>query len=90
MKVFTTCITFFRLISIALGIADLEMLPDQINTYLETKVMTPDLKNTFELIRQRKVMKPYSKNFDMKLLDHKDEAQTRAVIYISYIFYSFK
>lgn len=80
MKVLTAYFTFFGLICITLGDADFEKLPSQINSYLETKFMSPDLKSTIELIRQRKVMKPYSKNFKMKLLDNKDEAQTRAVI----------
>jgi hypothetical protein len=80
MKGLTALFIFFRLISIILGNAYFEALPSQINSYLETNVMSPDLQNLFELIRQRKVLKPYSKNLDMKLLDDKDETQSRLVI----------
>jgi hypothetical protein len=83
MKALAVCFIFFRLIYIALGdveFSDFEKLPTQINRYLETKIMPPDLKNIIRLIRQRKVMKPYSKIFDMELLENKDEAQIRSVI----------
>lgn len=78
MKGLTALFIFFRLISIILGNSYFEALPSQINSYLETNVMSPDLQNLFELIRQRKVL--YSKNLDMKLLDDKDETQSRLVI----------
>jgi hypothetical protein len=80
MQGLTALFIFLRLISITLGNADFEALPSQINSYLETKVVSPDLKNSIELIRQRKVLKPNSKNLNMKLLDDKDEEQSRLVI----------
>jgi len=79
MRGTSTALLLFSLATLAFGKVDFEKLPDEINRYLETKILTPEFKETVDLIRQKKTMKTYSTRFDMKLMDGLSEEKISKV-----------
>jgi hypothetical protein len=59
---------------------NLQKLPNQIDSYLETKSITPEFFETIDLLKQRKKLKPLSRELDMKLLDGKNEEEAKEVL----------
>ncbi|XP_065347089.1 sphingomyelin phosphodiesterase-like [Cloeon dipterum] len=66
--------------ALAVGTVDFGGLPSKINEYLRTKTITPELEETFELLRQRKTLKTYSTALNMKLLDGLNEKEANKAV----------
>lgn len=67
------------LASLAIGEVDFESLPQQLNRFLETKTITPELEKTVNLLRQKRSLKPSNTKFDMNLMDGKSETHASKV-----------
>jgi len=79
MRKACAALLLLSLASFALGEVDFQRLPDDLNHFLESKTLTPDLEKTINLLRQKRSLKTTSRKLDMNLMDGKSEEHINKV-----------